>query len=199
MTQILQSFGGGFAAVSSQVGAQASVSHKYVAMVTAIVLLITELGGAIGSAIGSSPISSSPLASLTINVNRTGGAIWTHLMPSNLRKYLPNATEQERMTLFGSIISIAALSPDDPTRQGVISAYSDTMRVLIIVALAFGILPVLIALSMPNFYLGDAQNAVDGRDIAGRRVEDENISPSGADHAPGASTSTTAKNKDSVV
>lgn len=54
MTQILQAFGGGFAAVCSQVGAQASVSHKYVAMVTAIVLLITELGGAIGSAIGMS-------------------------------------------------------------------------------------------------------------------------------------------------
>jgi hypothetical protein len=51
-TQILQAFGGGFASVASQVGAQASVRHKYVAMVTAIVLLITELGGAIGSAIG---------------------------------------------------------------------------------------------------------------------------------------------------
>lgn len=169
MTQILQAFGGGFAAVCSQVGAQASVSHKYVAMVTAIVLLITELGGAIGSAIG--------------------GAIWTHLMPSNLRKYLPNSTEEERMTLFGSIISIVALPPDDPTRQGVIHAYSDTMHVLIIVALVFGLIPILIALTMPNFYLGDAQNAVDGLDIAGRKVEEpQEGSPSGAD-APVASTS----------
>jgi len=52
MTQILQAFGGGFAATTLQVGAQASVSHKYVAIVTAIVLMITELGGAIGSAVG---------------------------------------------------------------------------------------------------------------------------------------------------
>ena len=52
MTQILQAFGGGFASVCAQVGAQASVSHKYVAMATAVVLLVTELGGAIGSAIG---------------------------------------------------------------------------------------------------------------------------------------------------
>lgn len=52
MTQIIQSIGGGIAAVSSQVGAQASVTHKNVAMVTAVVLLITEIGGAIGSAIG---------------------------------------------------------------------------------------------------------------------------------------------------
>lgn len=52
MTQILQAFGGGWASVCAQVGAQASVSHKYVAMATAVVLLVTELGGAIGSAIG---------------------------------------------------------------------------------------------------------------------------------------------------
>jgi len=51
-TQILQGIGGGFAAVASQVGAQASVSHKDVAIVTAIVLLVTEIGGAVGGAVG---------------------------------------------------------------------------------------------------------------------------------------------------
>lgn len=51
-TQILQGIGGGFAAVTNQVGVQASVPHADVAMVTAIVLLITEIGSAIGSAIG---------------------------------------------------------------------------------------------------------------------------------------------------
>ena len=51
-TQILQGLGGGMAAVASQVGAQASVPHADVAMVTAAVLLVTEIGGAIGSAIG---------------------------------------------------------------------------------------------------------------------------------------------------
>lgn len=51
-TQLLQGIGGGFAAVTSQVGAQASVPHADVAMVTAVVLLITEIGGAIGNAVG---------------------------------------------------------------------------------------------------------------------------------------------------
>ena len=51
-TQILQGTGGEFAVVALQVGAQASRSHADVAMVTAVVLLITEIGGAIGSAIG---------------------------------------------------------------------------------------------------------------------------------------------------
>ena len=50
--QLLQGIGGEFAAVASQVGAQASVPHADVAMVTAVVLLVTEIWGAIGSAIG---------------------------------------------------------------------------------------------------------------------------------------------------
>lgn len=52
ISQIIQGLGGGFAAVCSQVGAQASVPHVDVATVTAFVLLITEIGGAIGTAIG---------------------------------------------------------------------------------------------------------------------------------------------------
>ena len=51
-TQILQGIGGGFAAVTSQVGAQASVFHADVAMTTALVLLLTEIGGSVGSAVG---------------------------------------------------------------------------------------------------------------------------------------------------
>lgn len=53
-SQLLQGIGGGFAAVSLQVTAQAGVPHADVGMVTAVVLLITEIGGAIGSAIGES-------------------------------------------------------------------------------------------------------------------------------------------------
>ena len=51
-TQILQGLGGGFASISAQVGAQASVTHSDIATVTAAVLLLTEIGGAIGTAIG---------------------------------------------------------------------------------------------------------------------------------------------------
>src|SRR3954465_7282496 len=93
-------------------------------------------------------------------------------MPQNLAKYLPNVAQEERDRLFGSIISIGALDPSDPVRQGAINAYSDTMRILIIVALVMGLIPIALAFLMPNYYLGNAQNAVDGLDIAGRRVED---------------------------
>ena len=52
MTQILQGTGGGTAAMALHVGAQASVRHADVAMVIAVVLLITEFGAAVGSAGG---------------------------------------------------------------------------------------------------------------------------------------------------
>ena len=51
-TQILQGTGGEFAVVALQVRAQASRSHADVAMATAVVLLVTEIWGAIGNAIG---------------------------------------------------------------------------------------------------------------------------------------------------
>jgi hypothetical protein len=51
-TQILQGIGGGIASSAVQVGAQASVTHKDVAITTALVLLLTEIGGSVGGAIG---------------------------------------------------------------------------------------------------------------------------------------------------
>ncbi|OJT02311.1 Siderophore iron transporter 3 [Trametes pubescens] len=141
-TQILQGIGGGFAAVCSQVGAQASVPHVDVAMVTAVVLLWTEIGGSVGSAVA--------------------GAIWTNTMPDKLAAHLPTLSETEIATLFGSITSVMALPFDDPVRVGVIGAYGDTMRVMLIAATVLAVVPLLIALGMPNWYLGDNQNAVDG-------------------------------------
>lgn len=51
-SQLLQGMGGGLAHVCLTVAAQASVKHSDVAMATAVVLLVTEIGGSIGSAIG---------------------------------------------------------------------------------------------------------------------------------------------------
>ncbi|KAI0828474.1 drug:h+ antiporter [Trametes gibbosa] len=141
-TQLLQGIGGGFAAVCSQVGAQASVPHADVAMVTAVVLLWTEIGGSVGSAVA--------------------GAIWTNTMPDKLAEHLPMLNQTTRDTLFGSITNVMALPFDDPVRVGVINAYGDTMRVMLIAATVLAIVPMLSSLGMPNWYLGDQQNAVEG-------------------------------------
>ncbi|KAF9234946.1 major facilitator superfamily domain-containing protein [Melanogaster broomeanus] len=147
-TQILQGLGGGLAAVSAQVGAQAAVPHADVAIITAVVLLVTEIGGAVG--------------------NACAGAIWSNTMPDNLAKYLPWLTDEQRAELYGSITSVTSSPRGDPVREGVIQAYDDTMKLMIICATALSVVPVLLALGMPNWYLGDKQNAVDAADLTGR-------------------------------
>ncbi|KAG9097147.1 hypothetical protein FS749_006973 [Ceratobasidium sp. UAMH 11750] len=152
MTQIIQGLGGGFAAVASQVGAQASVPHGEVAIVTAMVLLVTEIGGAIGTAIA--------------------GGIWTNTMPKQLEIHLPGVNETTRATLFGSITSIATYPPGDPIREGVIQAYDETMKHMLIAATVIAIIPLSLSLLMPNYFLGDTQNAVEGTTLTGETISD---------------------------
>ncbi|KAF9269901.1 drug:h+ antiporter [Marasmius fiardii PR-910] len=147
-TQIIQGMGGGIAAITSQVGAQASVTHVDVAMVTAIVLLFAEVGGAVGNAIS--------------------GAIWTNEMPSRLAVHLPNLNETERSQIFASISLIRdQYLEGSETRIGIVAAYSDVMRSLLIAATCIAVVPLLISLAMPEWHLGDTQNAVDHVDLDG--------------------------------
>ncbi|CAE6508217.1 unnamed protein product [Rhizoctonia solani] len=147
MAQVIQGLGGGFAAVASQVSAQASVPHGEVAIVTAMVLLVTEIGGAIGTAIA--------------------GGIWTNTMPRQLEIHLPGVNATTRAELFGSITTIATYPPGDPIREGVIQAYDETMKVMLIAATVIAIIPPALALFMPNYFLGDTQNAVEGTTLTG--------------------------------
>ncbi|KAJ6525618.1 drug:h+ antiporter [Mycena capillaripes] len=139
VTQVLQGVGGGIAALSIQVGSQASVLHDDVAMVTAVVLLLTECGAAAGGAIA--------------------GAIWSSQMPSKLAQHLPFLSQPERDILFGSITETASKPRGNAVREGIISAYSDVMQIMVLVATVVSVLQILIALTMPNWYLGDEQNA----------------------------------------
>jgi hypothetical protein len=52
------------------------------------------------------------------------------------------------------------------------------MKVMLIVATALSIVPPLVANLMPNYYLGDQQNAVDQADLTGERPGGEH-----AEHA----------------
>ena len=104
MTQVLQGLGGGFAAVCSGVGAQASVPHADVAMVIALVLLWTEIGAGVGGSLA--------------------GAIWAGTMPGKLAEYLPDVSQEDRDVLFGNITAIRERPMDDPVRVGVIGGES---------------------------------------------------------------------------
>ncbi|KAF5326811.1 hypothetical protein D9619_005127 [Psilocybe cf. subviscida] len=154
-SQIIQGIGGGFAAVSLQVSAQAAVPHAGVAVVTSLVLLITEIGGAIGTAIS--------------------GGIWSHMMPARLAHHLPFLSDADRAMLFGSIYGGTQFPRGNPVREGVILAYDDVMKILTIVATVFGAVPLVISCWMPNWYLGDQQNAVDNVGLSGERVGNPDV------------------------
>jgi hypothetical protein len=203
-SQLLQGIGGGFTAVAQQVSAQASVPHADVAMVTAVVLLLTEIGGAIGSAIGMF-CSNTRLwngtdiddTCILILFAIAAGSIWTHLMPGRLARYLPALSADQRAQLFWSITAAAAYPRGDPIREGVIHgqsirtrtflsandpltmrymiAYDDVMKILTIAATVFAVVPFLLAFSMPDWYLGDQQNAVENVDLAGEKVENPDM------------------------
>jgi len=109
LCQILQGMGGGFAAISTQVSAQAAVAHVDVATVTAMVLLLTEVGNSVGSAVA------------------TG--IWAEYMPRELAAHVPTTNQTLLNELYGSITDIALYPVNDPIRIGAIEAYQAVMYV----------------------------------------------------------------------
>ena len=114
-------------------------------------------------------------------------------MPHKLAEHLPNANQTTIDELFGSITDVLTLSYDDPTRQGVIAgtsrshlihlllcdltpsflsciAYGDVMKLMLIAATVLSVAPLVLSFFMPNWYLGDKQNAVDAADLKGERA-----------------------------
>ncbi|KAJ4471460.1 drug:h+ antiporter, partial [Lentinula aciculospora] len=152
-TQVLQGLGGGFAASCSQVGAQASVPHVDLAMATAVILLVTEVGASVGGSVA--------------------GAIWTNKMPKKLAQYLPDISETDRAALFSSITDVTKYERGTYIREGVILAYSDVMKNLLVLASIISVFPIFLAMFLPNWYLGDTQNAVDDRTEDNNDEEDQ--------------------------
>ncbi|KAG8707245.1 hypothetical protein FRC08_000619, partial [Ceratobasidium sp. 394] len=155
-TQILIGIGGAFSVVGSRVGSQASVPHEDLASVIALLSLWSSLGTSVGSA--------------------TATAIWTSNMPDNLVKYLPGVPEATIKKLYGSIKSARDAGP--AIRAGVIQAYSVTTRPMFIGALGLSFISLILAFFMPNFFLGNTHNAVDGKNVAGERTADATVGTS---------------------
>ncbi|GAA5937910.1 uncharacterized protein JCM15063_005410 [Sporobolomyces koalae] len=156
LCQVFQGLGGGIAAGSSQLLAQASVPHSTVATVTAFILLLAEIGNAVGTAIAS--------------------AIWKQHMPEELNKRLVGLLPEANITLiFGSITTAASYPKGSPIYEGVIGAYDYVMKILLIAATAIAVIPPLLALGIHNIQLTKAHNAVEGEDVAGRAMDDESV------------------------
>lgn len=55
--------------------------------------------------------------------------------------------------------------------DGLKTAYSDVMRTMVIASTCIAVVPVIISLFMPNWYLGDQQNAVENVNLAGEPLD----------------------------
>lgn len=96
--------GAAFSVIGSQVASQASVPHQDVALVISLLLLWSNIGYAVGAAIGVQ--------------------VWGKFMPGHLRQYLPaSVTNEEISTFYNDITTIKAYDYSDPIRQGAIKAY----------------------------------------------------------------------------
>ncbi|GAA5964033.1 hypothetical protein JCM3765_007847 [Sporobolomyces pararoseus] len=156
ITQVIQGLGGGIASGSTQLLAQASVPHQEVASVTAFVLLLAEIGNAVGTAIAS--------------------AIWRDHMPNELAKRLTGLLPEANITLiYGSITTAASYPKGSPIYEGIIDSYDQVMKILLIAATCIAVLPPLLAIGINNILLTKAHNAVEGQDIAGRTIDDESV------------------------
>ncbi|CAE7200818.1 unnamed protein product [Rhizoctonia solani] len=130
--------------------------------------ILIGIGGAfsvVGSRVGSqASVPHEDLASVIALLS-----LWSSLgssdMPDNLAKYLPGVPEATIKKLYGSIKSARDATP--AIREGVIKAYSVTTRPMFISALGLSFISLLLAFLMPNFFLGDTHNAVDGKNVAG--------------------------------
>lgn len=126
LCQVLQGLGGGFASVATTVSAQAAVPHIDVATVTAMTLLLSEIGNSVGSAAA------------------TG--IWNTYMPRDLATYVPTTNQTLLDDLFGSITDITSYPIDDPIRLGAIEAYRSVMHRLVSCSIFIAIFPPLVCL-----------------------------------------------------
>lgn len=148
--QLLNTFGSSCSTVGTQLATQASVPHQDLGQIIAQLSLWTQIGGGVGDAIA--------------------GAVWTSQVPKKMVQYgIPAA---QAKTLVGSNKAVHALPWGSPTRLAAIRAYNESYRPLVAAATALMVIPIICALFMPNYYLGDQHNVVEDVDVMGRKAQD---------------------------
>ncbi|SPO27553.1 related to Siderophore iron transporter 3 [Ustilago trichophora] len=155
-SQVLNALGGACSVVGTRVASQASVPHQDLASIIAQLGMWTRLGGAVGSAISA--------------------GIWTGTLPDHLAE--TNLTAAQRQRVYNSPTTAKSTYPwNSALRRQINSAFSKTMTPIFITSLVLAFIPLAAGLVMPNYYLGQTQNAVDGTDNSGRVIESPENNP----------------------
>lgn len=139
LCQLLQGIGGGSIAITMQVAVQVTVRHADVAIVTALELLTTEIGAAIGSA--------------------TAGWMFQTYLPAKLRANLPNMDADELKLVYGSLQKALSYPIGTQERTAIIESWVQVMRLLSIVATLTLVPAVLLGLAIPDASLPDVHGS----------------------------------------
>ncbi|KAL2067691.1 hypothetical protein VTL71DRAFT_15787 [Oculimacula yallundae] len=158
---------GAWSVIGARVGSQASVPHQDLSTVISVLSLWSTMASSIGSTISAT--------------------IWQNKMLQYMREECPPGTSEKTLNaIYGSIKTLKTKYEfNDPIRVGAIAAYSRTNGIIFVTALILATVPVLATLLMPNYYLGQQQNAVTNTDVLGentyvpQRVVDETTHKSG--------------------
>ncbi|CAK7271722.1 hypothetical protein SEPCBS119000_004750 [Sporothrix epigloea] len=142
--QIVQGIGGGMLTANLLVAAQQSVSHARVAIVTAVLLLIINLGDAIGSAVTGA-----------VQQNLQG------LMHQYVDPVVGGNATIATMVYEGGAFAAKAYPLGSPVRDAISAAWSANMHQLLVGALISGVINALMCLGMPDRQLAsETQNNV---------------------------------------
>ena len=152
MSQVLNSLGGACSVVGTRVASQASVPHQDLASIISQLALWTKLGGSVGSAISSNLYTSRYMHNLLDEgLSKSDAAIF-YASSTKARARFPWASD---------------------TREAGIRAFTKTVRPMFLTGLCLSFIPLLAGLAMPDYYLGQTQNVVDGTTNGGLIVDEE--------------------------
>lgn len=135
LCQLLQGIGGGSVAITMQVAVQCVVRHSDVAIVTAIELLMTECGAAIGSAVA--------------------GMVFSEDLPNALAIRLPHLSQQDLDSIYGSLSIALSFPLGSATRDAIIEAWVQVMHKLCIIATVILVPALFLCMAIPDGTLPD--------------------------------------------
>lgn len=139
--QILQGLGGGILGIELTVAAQVSVPHQDVALVTSLLLLLAEIGGACGT------------ATLT--------AVQAHIIPQRLAELLPGNTAAQTAIVASPYLATSTYALGTPERTAMITAWSDYMHTVLVIGIVMSAIPIIIIPFLSDYKLNRSQNVVE--------------------------------------
>jgi len=109
--------GTGIWATCAQLAIMASVTHQEIAVAVALWGMFGSIGSAIGQTIA--------------------GSLWTNILPKKLVEFLPEGSKDLASTIYTSLVIQTDYPVGTAIRDGIIEAYGDVQRKMVIAGCAF--------------------------------------------------------------